>query len=75
MTTVIPEDQTCGCDLFNLTTSEALRYGERPWGINLVWGDPATTDNIRFQRPSGSKEPLKFEELIAIYVKGGSFLV
>jgi hypothetical protein len=52
-----------------------LRYGQRTWGVNLVWGDPAKTDNVRFQRQSGSKEPLKFDEPIAINLKGGGFLV
>ncbi|MEP0825915.1 MAG: hypothetical protein HRF40_10550 [Nitrososphaera sp.] len=32
-------------------------------------------DSIRFQRPSGSKEPVKFEEPIAVYVRGGGFLI
>lgn len=74
-TSVIPGDQY-SYDLFNVTDSECLVYGERTGNnINLKWGDPAKSDNIRFQRKSGAKGPLKFEELIAISVRRGSFLV
>jgi hypothetical protein len=44
VTTVIPEDAAYSYDLFNLTTSEALVYGERDWGINLRW---RSCDGIR----------------------------
>lgn len=75
-THVIPEDSAYSYDLFNITDSECLVYGERPGNnINLRWGDPGKSDNVRFQRQSGSKDPLKFEELIAIKIRGGNFLV
>lgn len=73
--TVAPDSGNFAYDLLNLTCSQALKYGQRTWGINLVWGDPAQMDSIRFQRPSGSKEPVKFEEPIAVYVRGGGFLI
>jgi hypothetical protein len=74
--TVIPDDRIHAYDLYNLTDSETLVYGSR-FGdnINLVWGDPGKSDNIRFVRQSGSKEPIKYDEPIAINVRGGSFLV
>jgi len=76
LTSVIPEDPGYSYDLFNVTDSECLVYGHRDGNnINLRWGDPAKSDNIRFQRASGSKGPIKFEELIAINVRGGGFLV
>lgn len=76
VTTVIPDPIQYGYDLFNLTDNECLVYGER-YGdnINLRWGDPARSNNIRFQRQSGSNDPIKFEELIAFNVRGGSFVV
>jgi hypothetical protein len=61
-------------DLLNTTENEALMYGERKYGINLVWGDPGASDNIRFQRQAGTDEPLKFGELVAINVRRGGFL-
>src|ERR1041385_5724848 len=74
VTKVIPNNSAFVYDLFNITDLEALRYGERTWGINLVWTDPANSDNIRFQRESGSAEPVKFEEPIAINVRNGKWL-
>lgn len=62
-------------DLFNITTSEALCYGERTLGINLTWTDPSKTNNIRFQSQSGGRNPIKFDEPIAIHVRGGKWLV
>ena len=75
LTSVIPEERTHSYDLFNVTTTECLVYGHR-YGdnINLVWGDPAKSDNILVQRKSAAKGPLKFEELIAISVREGGFL-
>lgn len=76
LTTVVPENLIYSYDLFNITNSECLIYGERPLNtINLQWGDPAKSDNIRFRRASGSSEPLKYEELFAINVRKGGFLV
>ena len=73
---VIPVDSAYSYDLFSVTGSDCLIYGHRNGNnINLTWGDPAKSDNIRFQRESGSKEPMKFEERIAINVRGGGFLV
>lgn len=74
VTPVIPAG-THTLDLVNTTVHEAIVYGERRYGINLVWGDPGKSDNIRFQRASASKGPLKFGELIAINVRRGGFLV
>jgi hypothetical protein len=73
-TTVIPESAAYNYNLVNMKVSEDLAYGERRWGINLVWDDPGGPGNIRFQRPSGTNEPLKNDELVAINVRGGGFL-
>jgi hypothetical protein len=74
VTTVAPQPRHT-YDLFNVTTAEALVYQERDWGINLGWGDPAKSSNIRFERKSGSREPIKFGELVAINVRRGNYLV
>lgn len=76
LTTVIPDNKAYRYDLFNVTTSECLVYGSRPGNnINLRWGDPGKSDNVRFQRKSGSADPIKFEEPFAIHVRQGDFLV
>ena len=72
---VIPEEPEYTYDLFNITDSEAVVYGERRWGINLKWGDPTKSNNVRFRRESGSTEAIKFEEPIAINIRGGGYLV
>jgi hypothetical protein len=61
-------------DLFNLTDQETLVYGERTWGINLKWGDPAKADNVRFERQAG-QGPLKYDEAVAINIRNGGYLV
>ena len=62
-------------DLLNLTSNEAVVYGKRTWGINLVWTDPSKSDNIRFWRQSGSLAPIRYDELIAINVRNGKWLI
>lgn len=76
LTSVIPEETAYSYDLFNITDSGCLVYGHRRGNnINLTWGDPDKSDNIRFQRQPGAKGPIKFEELVAINVRKGGFLV
>lgn len=81
---IVPRDLVAGdvvpapqhtYDLLNLTVGEALCYGERNWGINLRWCDPAKTDNIRFQKQNGATDPIKFDEPVAINVRAGKWLV
>lgn len=74
VTPVVPA-ATQKYDLLNTTVNEAIVYGERRYGINLVWGDPGKSDNIRFQRASNSNDPLRYGELIAINVRRGGFVV
>ena len=73
VTSVTPE-RNHRYDLYNLRNSEAVCYGKRRWGINLVWCDPADSDNIRFQRNGSRKGPITFEELLALHVRKGKFL-
>jgi hypothetical protein len=61
-------------DLVNLTVGEALIYQRRDFGINLGWGDPAKSSNIRFVRKSGGRTPIKYGEMMAIGVRGGRWL-
>jgi hypothetical protein len=61
-------------DLLNAKIGQALVYGERRFGINLVWGDPANSNNIRFARRAGSTAALKYGEAVAINVRKGGWL-
>jgi hypothetical protein len=71
---IVP-DSDYDYDLLNVKIAEALVYGERTFGINLVWADPRKSDNIRFARKSGSRTSIKYGESIAIGVRGGDWLV
>ncbi len=63
-------------DLVNRTNAEAVVYGHRAGdNINLVWGDPDKSDNIRFERANGGTGPIKFGEPIAINIRQGKYLV
>jgi hypothetical protein len=62
-------------DLFNAKIGEALVYGERPFGINLDWGDPTNSNHIRFARQGSATGPIRYKEMIAINVRGGGWLV
>lgn len=75
VSTVVPQEPEYTYDLFNITNSEAIVYGERTVGINLKWGDPNKSNNVRFRRQSGTNEPVKYEEPLAIHIRGGGYLV
>ena len=72
---VVRPDSDHDYDLFNAKIGESLVYGERRFGINLVWGDAANSNNIRFARQSGSTSPIKYNQMVAINVDAavGSF--
>jgi hypothetical protein len=71
--TVIP-DTLHTYDLANLTVAEALIYHKRDWGINLGFGDPASSSNVKFHRQSGKTDPLQFGEMFAINIRSGRWL-
>lgn len=62
-------------DLFNLTDHECLVYGHRPGNnINLRWGDPGQSDNVRFVREDGGSGPLTYGAKVGIHIRGGDWL-
>ncbi|WP_157519375.1 hypothetical protein [Herbidospora mongoliensis] len=62
-------------DLFNETVFQRLVYGEREYGINLVWEDPEpATPSIRFLAASGAPSAILYGERVAINVRGGGYL-
>ncbi|MFN2503202.1 MAG: hypothetical protein ABR540_03025 [Acidimicrobiales bacterium] len=61
-------------DLLNLSRAKILRYGEREYGINLVWADPGGASNIGIVRSSTDVTPLQVGETCAVEVRRGGFL-
>jgi hypothetical protein len=55
--------------LRNLVIERSLRYGEREWGINLEWDRAMRLGNISFERSSESRDPIRYDEPIAILIK------
>lgn len=51
-----------------------LGYGQRDYGINLVWRDRPADANITFMRRPGDTGPLRYGESVAIRVAGGGYL-
>jgi hypothetical protein len=62
-----------GYTLRNRINDRSLRYGERDWGINLVWDRVVNLANIILRRRAESG-PIRFGEPVAIRVHGGGHL-
>ena len=73
-TTQHPVTPGPGYTLRNLSIGRAVKYGERKYGINLVWGSNGHVGNIRLHRAALSSDPIKYGEAIAIRVDGGDYL-
>jgi hypothetical protein len=59
----------------NLVINESLAYGERRWGINLVWDKTNRARNIAFTRASRSTEAIKYGERVALTVKDHGYII
>jgi hypothetical protein len=59
----------------NLVINESLAYGERRFGINLVWDNTNRARNIAFTRASRSTEPIKYGERVALSVKDHGHII
>jgi hypothetical protein len=62
--------------MMNLTAEQAIKYGERTDGINLVWDRNLGSANVKFWPFDYDKGPdIIYEgELIAIHVLNGGYL-
>jgi hypothetical protein len=61
--------------LKNVTTGKAIKYGEREYGINLIWDSSGKSlQNISLEVISGSSDSIKDGEPVAIKVDGGGYL-
>jgi hypothetical protein len=72
--TVVP-DADHDYDLLNVKIGSAIVYGERTFGINLVWSDPYHSNNVRFARQDGKTTPIKYGQQVAINIRRGGWLV
>jgi hypothetical protein len=55
-----------------VTNDDVLAYGERDYGINLVWQNPASQENIRFYKSGGGT--IRYGDRVALYVEGGGYV-
>jgi len=60
--------------LKNRVTGDAVTYGVREYGINLVWTEDLQSENVRLEVESGHGKTIRYGDKIAILVKGGGYL-
>jgi hypothetical protein len=63
-----------GYTLRNRITDRSVRYGEREYGINLVWDRVADLANVTLVRSGADEDPVRFGERLAVRVRGGGYL-
>ena len=61
--------------LRNATLGKLLGYGQREYGINLIWDAPLPVDdgNIRFESPEGEGKLMQGQP-VALFVRNGGYL-
>src|SRR5262245_24431930 len=60
--------------MYNVTDKENVRYGDRDWGINLVWDKKANLNNIKLVGQGNAAGAIKFGDTVAIHVEKGGYL-
>jgi hypothetical protein len=60
--------------LRNADVQASVRYGERKYGINLVWDGAADLANVSLHRAGNGSGPLTFGEHLAVRVDQGGFI-
>jgi hypothetical protein len=61
--------------MYNVTDKENVRYGERKWGINLVWDKKANLNNIKVVTQGiVAGGAIRYGDKVAIHVEGGGYL-
>ena len=48
--------------LVNVTDGESIRYGDRRWGVNIVWDKSTKLNNVKLDRKGGAG-PLKYGDV------------
>jgi hypothetical protein len=59
--------------LRNIPNDQSIRYGEREYGINLVWDGAADLGNMTIERSRGTNA-IRFGDAIAIRIQNGGYL-
>lgn len=62
-----------GVTMWNVPNNQSMRYGEREYGINLVWDGRADLGNVTIERRSGSNA-IRFGEPVAIRIQNGGYI-
>jgi hypothetical protein len=63
-----------GYTMMNLTAQQAIKYGERAQGINLVWDRNEGLVNVTFELDHDGAGPIGEGQAIAIHVLNGGYL-
>jgi hypothetical protein len=63
-----------GYTLYNVTDKENVRYGDRKWGINLVWDKKNDLKNIKLVAQGNATGAIKYGDKVAIHVEKGGYL-
>jgi hypothetical protein len=59
--------------MYNVTAKNALRYGSRDWGINLVW-DKKAAQNVKLVAEGNATGSIKYGDKVAIHIEKGGYL-
>jgi len=62
-----------GLTLWNIPNNQSIRYGERDYGINLIWDSAADLGNVTIERSSGSNA-IRFGDAVAIRIQSGGYV-
>lgn len=60
--------------LYNVTEKQSLKYGERKWGINLVWDKSQSPGNVRVVTRGIANGPIRYGDKVALQVDKGGYL-
>jgi len=60
--------------MYNVTDKENVRYGERKWGINLVWDKKPNLNNVKLVTPGIVNGSIRYGDKVAIHVEKGGYL-
>ena len=60
--------------MYNVTDKENVRYGDRKWGINLVWDKKANLNNVKVVGQGNATGTIKYGDKVAIHVEKGGYL-
>jgi hypothetical protein len=60
--------------LYNVHEKQSVKYGERKWGINLVWDKGQGLNNIKVVSEAKGNGVIKYGHKVAIHVEKGGYL-